>query len=154
MMNSLQFSAINYLNQKLWSGKNFSHFFLLSCLVIFKATVFIALIRRIFCTAFQDREASRRIRVTISSRYWQRKYGWKGFTFWTRRCNYILTMVLLILTESLLSILWIELLLFLSYHRLGDLWMNLDGSISPICLNILALASSSSELVLWDVLCF
>jgi Fanconi anemia group D2 protein len=36
-----------------------------------------------------------------------------------------------------------------SYSGLeGDLWMNLDGSISPICLNILALASSSSELVL------
>ncbi|VVB01104.1 unnamed protein product [Arabis nemorensis] len=33
-----------------------------------------------------------------------------------------------------------------SYSGLeGDLWMNLDGSISPICLNILALASSSSE---------
>ncbi|ESQ56066.1 hypothetical protein EUTSA_v10024215mg [Eutrema salsugineum] len=32
-----------------------------------------------------------------------------------------------------------------SYSGLeGDLWMNLDGSISPICLNILALASSSS----------
>ncbi|CAA7045362.1 unnamed protein product [Microthlaspi erraticum] len=33
-----------------------------------------------------------------------------------------------------------------SYSGLeGDLWMNLDGSISPICVNILALASSSSE---------
>ncbi|KAF8086974.1 hypothetical protein N665_0606s0001, partial [Sinapis alba] len=33
-----------------------------------------------------------------------------------------------------------------SYSGLeGDFWMNLDGSISPICLNILALASSSLE---------
>lgn len=65
----------------------------------------------------------------------------------------ILTMVLLRLIESLLGIVWIDLYFFSSY-RLGDLWMNLDGSISPICLNILALASSSSELVLRDYPCF
>lgn len=57
-----------------------------------------------------------------------------------------LTMTLLKLIESLLSSVWIDLLFFTS-HRLGDLWMNLDGSISPICLNILTLASSSTELV-------
>ncbi|CAN8324527.1 unnamed protein product [Cochlearia groenlandica] len=55
----------------------------------------------------------------------------------------ILTMVLLRLIQSLWSIVWIDLLPF--SYCLGYLWMNLDGSISPICLNILALASSSSE---------
>ena len=34
-------------------------------------------------------------------------------------------------------------LCFLPSTSVGELWMNLDGEISPICLNILPLASSS-----------
>ncbi|KAL8138162.1 hypothetical protein V2J09_004163 [Rumex salicifolius] len=33
----------------------------------------------------------------------------------------------------------------LSYNTAGELWMNLDGDISPICVNILPLVSSSSR---------
>lgn len=153
MMSSLPFSTRNYFSQKLWSGEDFSHFFRLCCLVVFKATQSLLLSCGWYFILFfrigkHLGEFESLFLADLDNGEMANKSSYSG-----------LEGVIHILTMVLLKINWISSKhcmdwgSFFFNYRIGDLWMNLDGSISPICLNILALASSSSELVLWDFLC-